>query len=122
MKVGSVEGTPEEVKNFFENHGLDLSSYLEKPDPPLNKIWLILPSITFVVFLSMPTFVSSDEWKLLLLLSGFAVSVWLAASVQIRFKSNWSSSIILIVGFLIMLVANGYLAPLEFLEQFKKHA
>ena len=59
MKVGSVEGTPEEVRDLFENHGLDLAAYIEKPDTPLQKVWLIIPSVLLVVCFGILSFTNS---------------------------------------------------------------
>lgn len=47
MKVGSVEGTREEIRGFYEDNGLDLSDILEKPKKPLKRRWLIIPAVAF---------------------------------------------------------------------------
>ena len=121
MKVGSVEGTPEEVRDLFENHGLDLAAYIEKPDTPLQKVWLIIPSVLLVVFFGILSFTNSlpEGGKVFVFLLGFSASVWLGISIHIRFKSAWGAGSIMLAGLLIMLVALGVLAPSEILEHYK---
>lgn len=122
MKIGPVEGTSEEVKDFFENNGLNLSEYLQKPEPPLSNIWLIIPSVIFVICFGCLTLsnISTANWKIFIFLLGFASSVWLGVSVHIRFKSNWGAGAIILAGLLIMLVALGVIEPKELLEHYEK--
>jgi len=121
MKVGSVEGTPEEVKDLFEDHGLDLSAYIEKPDRPLHKVWLIIPAAGFVVCFGILSFITAlpSSGEIFIFLLGFACSVWLGTSIHIRFKSAWGAGAIMLAGLLIMLVALGVLAPSELLDHYK---
>ena len=118
MKIGPVEGTSEEVNDLFQNNGLNLSEYLQKPEPPLSNIWLIIPSVLFVAcigILSLANIVSSN-YKIFIFLLGFASSVWLGVCVHIRFKSSWGAGAIILAGLLIMLVALGAIEPKELLE------
>lgn len=121
MKIGPVEGTSEEVNDFFQNNGLNLSEYLQKPEPPLSNIWLIIPSVLFVAcigILSLANIVSSN-YKMFTFLLGFASSVWLGVCVHIRFKSSWGAGAIILAGLLIMLVALGAIEPKELLEHYE---
>jgi len=122
MKIGPVEGTSEEVNDFFQNNGLNLSEYLQKPEPPLSNIWLIIPAILFVFSFGVLsiTQIASANWKVFVFLLGFASSVWLGVSVHIRFKSSWSAWAIILAGLLIMLVALGVIEPKELLEHYDK--
>ena len=122
MKIGPVEGTSEEVNDLFQNNGLNLSEYLQKPEPPLSNIWLIIPSVIFVICfgsLALSEAISAN-WKIFIFLFGFASSVWLGVSVHIRFKSNWGVGAIILAGLLIMLVALGVIEPKELLEHYDK--
>ncbi|SDY44112.1 hypothetical protein [Nitrosomonas sp. Nm33] len=113
MKIGPVEGTPEEVNNFFQNNGLNPLDYFQKPEPALQKRWLIIPSVLFVVSFTVLVFVTDEHTKIriMLFLFGFCSSLWLAVSIHIRFKSAWGSGSIILAGLLIMLVALGVLKP-----------
>jgi len=120
IKIG-VEGTPKEVKDLFENHGLDLAAYMEKPDGPLKKVWLIIPSVCCVICFEVLSLFNSlaPSGKVFVFLLGFSASVWLAVCIHIRFKSAWGAGVIMLAGLLIMLVAIGVLSPLELLEHLK---
>lgn len=122
MKIGPVQGTSEEVNDLFQNNGLNLSEYLQKPEPPLPNIWLIIPSVILVVSFGVLTLLQtvSENWKTFIFLLGFASSLWLGVSVHIRFKSNWAAGAIILVGLLIMLVALGVLEPKELIEHYDK--
>jgi hypothetical protein len=121
MKIGSVEGSPEEVHNLFQNNGLNLSEYLQ-PAPRLSIIWLIIPSILFIIFLSLLTLseISTRKWELFIFLLGFSSSVWLGVSVHIRFENRWCACAIILAGLLIMLIAIGVLEPKELIDHYNK--
>jgi len=113
MKIGPVEGTPEEVNDFFQNNGLNPLDYFEKPEPLLPVKWLIIPSVLFVAAFTVLALLGEDSGKtgIVLFLAGLASSVWLAVSVHIRFKTAWGAGAIVFAGLLIMLVALGVLEP-----------
>ncbi|WP_060988502.1 hypothetical protein [Photobacterium leiognathi] len=121
MKLGPVEGTPEEVNNFFQNNGLNPLDYFEKPEKQLSKVWLILPCVIFVVCLSVLSFVGelTEKVKLFIFLIGFGAGAWAAVCVHIRFKSAWGAGSIILASLLIMLVAFGVLQPAQLLEHIK---
>ena len=121
MKIGGMEGTNEEIRDFCQNNGLNIEDYLEKPELPLSNIWLIIPSILFVILLGALVFAkpTTSNWQLFIFLLGFASSVWLSVSVLIRFKSNRGAGVIILAGLLIMLVALGVLEPKELLEYYE---
>ena len=121
MKIGPVEGTPEEVNNFFQNNGLNPLDYFEKPESSLQTRWLIIPAVLFVALFVLLALAGDDysKIKVVLFLSGFASSVWLAVCVHIRFKTDWGSSAIILAGLLIMLVALGVLEPKQLTEYYQ---
>lgn len=119
MKLGPVEGTHEEVINFFENNGLNIQDYFQKPKPELAVTWLITPALIIVIsFITLSLLgIGYDELKIILFSIGFSSSVWLAVSVHIRFKTSWGAGAIVLAGLLIMLIALGVLKP----EQMTKY-
>ncbi|WP_299176350.1 hypothetical protein [uncultured Neptuniibacter sp.] len=121
MKIGPVEGTPEEVNNFFQNNGLNPLDYFEKPESSLQTRWLIIPALLFVASFVLLALVGDDysKTKVVLFLSGFASSVWLAVCVHIRFKTAWGAGAIIFAGLLIMLVALGVLEPKQLTEYYQ---
>ncbi|HYB92859.1 MAG TPA: hypothetical protein VED00_01800 [archaeon] len=120
MKIGKVEGSPKEIYNFFQNNGLDISEYLEKPVPPLKPIWLIIPSIIIIVSMAVLTlFTLHSDVMTFVFVVGCGACVWLAAMLQIKFK-NASATVFLLFGaLLIMLVAFGVVKPIEIIQYFK---
>lgn len=122
MKIGNVEGTPEEVRDFFENNGLNPSDYFEQPEPQLNKVWLMAPGLVSLICALLlvalePTF---DKLKITVFLIGLSAIVWLSVSVHIRFKSVWGSGAIILCGLLILLVALGVMEPAQLTDYFGK--
>lgn len=125
MKVGGIEGTPEEIKDYFENCGLNPLDFFEKPEDKLSKVWVIVPSALFLCCFSVLNFVHDipDKWNIFIFLLGLCSCVWTAVSVHIRFKSTWGAGTIIFIGLLVMLVALGILQPaqlLNYLEVSKK--
>jgi hypothetical protein len=121
MKLGPVEGTPEEVHNFFQNNGLNPLDFFQKPEPKMAKIWLIIPCVIFVTCLSSLSFLSelSENVKLFIFLIGIGSGGWGAVCVHIKFKSGWGAGSIIFISLLIMLVALGVLQPDQLLEYIK---
>jgi len=83
MRIGYIEGTPQEIKDLCENHGLNLGDYLEKPESPLATVWLIIPACAFVVSIIFEVFFRN--FKLLSLLAGGGSLTWLARFIHLGF-------------------------------------
>lgn len=123
MKYGDeIEGTPEEIRDFFQNYGLNIEEYLEKSEKPLSRYLFICPSCLYVVPIILLTTVSdlSNGLRTLIFLFGCCCSLWLAVSVQIRFKNTWATAFIVLCGISFMLVALGVISPVELLDQANK--
>jgi hypothetical protein len=122
MRVGDMEGTPQEINDFCENNGLNIEDYLEKPEKPLNRFLFIAPSGLYIVFVILLTIVTAlpRGWRTFVFLLGCCCSLWLAVNIQIRFNNTWATAFIIIGGIAFMLVALGVISPLELLEQAKE--
>jgi hypothetical protein len=119
MKIGKMEGSPEEINNFFQNNGLNISEYLEKPEPPLKPIWLIAPVCFIVVFLATLTlFTLNIGVMTFIFLLGCSAAIWLSAALQIRFKNTWAAVFVFVGILLIFLVAIGVVKPVEMIQYF----
>lgn len=120
MKLGKAEGTPEEITNFFENHGLNPEDYFEKIESPLHWKWLAIPGslFTLAMFL-LVLFTLSTKIRILLFLIGVGGSCWAAVSLQIRFKNNWATTVMVVSALLILLVAAGFITPKETVDAIK---
>jgi len=126
MKLGSFDGTVEEAKDLFENNGLNLEDYLEKPPSRLAIKFLIAPAVVLgVSLLIMAIFASqcSQATLTLLYLLGFSGGTWLTVSTQLRFKNTLATFAVAIGSLLMVLVASGIFSPkdaAEFIKEIKK--
>jgi len=122
MKVGPVDGTAQEVRDLFENHGLKLEDYLEKPPSPLKARFLIIPALVFLLFLFILALLpaNSPDWQLrLLYILSFGSGTWICASTQIRFKSGITTFCVAMGLVLTILLAAGLMSPKEAAEAVK---
>ena len=122
MKIGAMEGTPEEIRDLCQNNGLNIEDYLEKTEKPINRYLFMAFSGFYVVSIILLATVSgvSDGWRTVMFLIGCCCSLWLAVSVQIRFKNTWATFFIILCGISFMLVALGVISPTELLDQARK--
>jgi len=128
MKVGNMEGSPQEIKDFIENNGLNIHDYLEKseqpklPENPLGKIWFVIPSLlylTSIIGLILNSTLDKN-WQNLIFLIGCCNTIWLSAIVQIRFNSLKTTILIAISGLLILLMAFEVITANELLQHAKE--
>jgi len=121
MKFGPVEGTSEEIKNFFQDNGLNAADYFTPPEPPIKTVWFLIPAVFIVCAFAVLTLItpSSKAVATFVFLFGCAAALWLAVNVQIRLKSFCVTGIVLVGCLLIMLVALGVLTPLQMFEEMK---
>ena len=121
MKMGKLEGSQEEIHDFFQNNGLNIQDYLEKPEPPLKRIWFIVPVLLIAGAISLLTLIapSAESAQKFLFLTGFGAGIWLAVNVQIRYKNAWAAFFTAVGTVLLMLVAIGEMAPSELVQHMK---
>jgi hypothetical protein len=118
MKIGKMEGTPEEISGFCENNGLNILDYLDNQEKRLSRLLFIVPLCVYVLFIILLTIITNmpDGLRTLIFLLGCICSLWLSTSIQIHFKNIWAMTSIIICGIAIMLVALGTISPLELLK------
>lgn len=120
MKLGDLEGTPEEIKDFFENNGLALNDYFQPPDKPIHPAWLFIPTIIVVISVLWPNFADRTPPQTLPFLLGCLGIVWLTISLQIRYKQITVSSIAVFGCMAVLVVSYRLLTPLEAIQQLLK--
>ncbi len=122
MKIGKMEGSPEEIRDFFQNNGLNIINYIERPEPPLKPVWFILPACLVIASLICLTLVAPIRTSIqtLLFLLGCGAGIWLAVNVQIRFRNAWATVFVAVGTVLIMLVAIGMVTPIEMIQYLKE--
>ncbi|MCX5903145.1 MAG: hypothetical protein NTV89_06670 [Proteobacteria bacterium] len=122
MKVGPVDGSVQEVRDLFEDHGLNIESYLEKPPSPLNTRFLVIPIVVFLLFLFTLALLpaGSPEWqsRFIYILS-FGSGTWICASTQLRFKNGIATFCVAMGLVLTVLLAAGLISPREAAETVK---
>jgi uncharacterized membrane protein len=126
MKMGPFDGSMEEVKDLFENNGLKLEDYLEKPPSHLATKFMIIPAVVLgiaLLLLAIFTTKCSHAILTLLYLLGFSGGTWLTVSIQLRYKNTLATFAVAIGSLLMILVASGIFSPkeaVEFIKEIKK--
>jgi energy-coupling factor transporter transmembrane protein EcfT len=122
MKIGKMEGSPEEIRDFFQNNGLNIADYLERLEPSLKAVWFIVPVILVIASLSWLTLLTPTHAPIqtFVFLIGCGGGIWLAVDVQIRFKNTWAAVFVAVGTVLIMLVAIGMVTPREMIQHLKE--
>jgi uncharacterized membrane protein len=120
MKFGPVEGSPEEIKNFVENNGLNPADYFTVAESPLHVVWFVIPSVCIMlVAVVLALLPAQKPFATPTFLIGCAASIWLSVNVQLRFRNGWATTILVVGCILILLVALGVVTPLQVFEQIK---
>lgn len=120
MKLGHLEGTPEEIRDFFADNGLDVNDYFQPPDKPIHSAWLFVSAIAVVVFVLWPNFTEKPPHQMLPFLLGCLSLVWLTISLQIRYKQFLVSGIAAVGCGAVLVISYGFLTPVEAIEQLKQ--
>src|SRR3990170_7426003 len=113
MKFGPMEGSPKEIKDFFQDNGLRASDYLIVPEAPIRAKWFVVPGTIYAVALAVCAILSGAQGAVgkLVLVIGCGALLWLGVNVQLRFKSPWATGLTGLGGVLLMLVASGTVTP-----------
>jgi hypothetical protein len=122
VKVGSIEGTPTEIRDAFQQHGIQLSDYIEKPETPLQRRWIVIPAVVGALDLLLLVLIpnASKSVQLLFIVVGIGAVVWITVSVQLRFKSTVATWAVAIGGLVLILVAAGIMAPADTMDAVRK--
>jgi len=111
MKFGNLEGEPQEIKDLFENNGLDLNDFLEKPERPIHRNWILFPGVLCLACtLAIPF--TDGTLKLIAFLFGVAMGVWGCVAILIKFK-NPSAAIVSVIGVILILLVSYGVLPIE---------
>ena len=121
MKFGPMQGTPAKIKNFFQDNGLNAAEFFSPPESRIKLIWVVVPSACVICALAVPTWLTrlSTATATFTFLIGCAAALWLAVTVQLRFKNATATWPVVLGCLLLMLVAFGVATPLLLLEEVK---
>ncbi|WP_149866611.1 hypothetical protein [Stenotrophomonas geniculata] len=120
MKIGPAEGTPSEITEFFSNNGLDANRYFAVNKPTSN--WLIIiPGLAFTATAIGLLYCRKNSVQLAeyIFIIGLVSTIWLACTLQTRFKSIVSTLVVSIGCVLVLLVAWGLLLPADVPDKIK---
>ena len=121
MKV-AVNGSPEEIRDLFENHGLNPRDYFKKPPSPLKARFLVIPTVVFLLFIFTLALLpaGSPDWQLrFFYILSFGSGTWICASTQLRFKNSITTFFVAMGLVLTILLAAGLMSPREAAEAVK---
>ncbi len=123
MKLRGIEGTPQEVRDFFELQGKQLADYLQPgEEPPLHWMWIAIPSALYFLALICLIFapVTSKSVTTLLIAFGGGSLIWLATSIQLKFKNGTATIVVAVGGFLLILVCASLMNPADVPDAIRK--
>lgn len=121
MKIGGVEGTQEEIKGFFEDHGLKVSDYFQPIEKQFHYLWMVLPGILLVIFLGALCLLelpNENHKKFIYLLSCLS-SIWMATTIQLKFKNAWATGFVAVTLIILTSVAYGVISPKDVIDEVK---
>lgn len=121
MKLANLEGTPEEIKNFFQDNGLKAENFFEPAESPIQTRWLVAPGIlTFIALAVLTLFQGATApQRTFLFVAVCFLGIWWAVVLQLRFKNTWATGIVAVGCLLLALVALGVVTPIQMLEEVK---
>jgi hypothetical protein len=121
MKIANIEGTTDEIKNFFQDNGLNAADFFEAPDTPIRTRWLVSPGVCVFVTLAALTLIPNlaPQSKTFVFVATCFFSIWWSLVLQVRFKNAWATGIVAGGCLLLALVALGVVTPVQMLEEVK---
>jgi RsiW-degrading membrane proteinase PrsW (M82 family) len=109
MKIGKVEGTPQEIKDFVGNQGFNPNDYLDKINK-VQTIWIIIPIVLFLILASMLAIWPGlhSTIKIILAFINMLLILWFSCAIQLKYKNATVTTLCFIVTFLILSIALGF--------------
>ena len=121
MKIANLEGTTDEIKNFFQDNGLKAENFFESAEKPIKTRWLVMPAVFVFITLAALTLLqgaTAQQQKFLFVAACF-FGIWWSVVLQLRFKNAWATGIVAVGCLLLALVALGVVTPIQMLEVVK---
>ena len=118
MKIEGLEGSTQEIHDFFQNNGLEVSDYFQVPQKPISWLWIIvLGALVLVgqILLVLELGAEAKISKLLFITTCFFIICW-AMAIQVKFENSWATSLVAIGGLLLSLVSFGVFSPEQIVD------
>ena len=107
---------------FFYNNDLQIKDFIDTKKIQVKPIWIFIPAIIsfFLLACLALQWYTNNLIRNLIFLTGCCSSMWLSASIHIKFNMKFVSVFVLIVSVLIMLVALDVVTPKEMLQYLRE--
>jgi len=105
MKIGKINGTPQEIKNFLIDNGIQASDFLDLPRK-IELKWLIIPASLFII-ISFILWIINRPYSpifILLVIMDLLTLGCLVASIHLKFKNQFVSILFFILLLIIFLM------------------
>lgn len=121
MKLGSFEGTPQELKDLCENHGFEPSIFLSVPPQVRVKIWMIIiMSLLFAIScIIMWTSELPETISKTLIVIDLIFIILLTILVHLKYQ-RWEATILVLIGCSIILsLCLDFITPKEAIDNLR---
>ncbi|KQR93282.1 hypothetical protein ASG01_08780 [Chryseobacterium sp. Leaf180] len=122
MKIGSFEGTPQELKDICENHGFKPEDFFEKPnkkDKPYLVYIFVLSSILTALFTILWTAGLNEIYSKILIIISLILLIFLVIICHLRFNNIYITVIILLSGITILSLSVNLITIQEALKEMR---
>ncbi|WP_077405335.1 hypothetical protein [Cellulophaga omnivescoria] len=125
MRIGDIEGTPEEIKDLVDNQGLDIGKYLKATPSITNKkfhnIGLFI-SIAFFLIINICvwTIDVSDTIEKISIVILLALICYITILIHQRHENFMISGLVILFSIVIMSVCLDFITPKDALQKIDK--
>ncbi|TRZ42168.1 hypothetical protein [Robertkochia solimangrovi] len=125
MRIGDIEGTPEEIKDLVDNQGLDIGKYLKATPSISNKrnhnIGLFISIAIFLILnICVWTINFSDTYEKIAIVILLALICFITILIHQRHENFMISGLVILFSIVIMSVCLDFITPKDALEKIDK--
>ena len=125
MRIGEIEGTPEEIKNLVDNQGLDIGKYLKATPNITNKkyhnIGLFISIAIFLLLnICVWTINVSNTCEKISIVVLLALICYITILIHQRHENFMISGLVILFSIVIMSVCLNFITPKDALQKIDK--
>ncbi|WP_395075856.1 hypothetical protein [Flavobacterium sp.] len=122
MRIGDIEGTPEEIKDLVDNQGLDIGKYLKATPSITNKkhhnIGLIISIALFLILnICVWTINISETLEKISIVILLALICYITVLIHQRHENYMISGLVILFSIAIMSVCLSFITPKDALQK-----
>ncbi|MDN3664390.1 hypothetical protein ACFFU1_11585 [Algibacter miyuki] len=122
MRIGDIEGTPEEIKDLVDNQGLDIGKYLKATPSITNKKFhniglLISIAIFLIINICVWTIDVSDPLEKISIVILLALICYITILIHQRHENFMISGLVILFSIVIMSVCLDFITPKDALQK-----